>query len=248
MKKFLLLLGLLGLCTLGYAQVPVTQTLPGPYTGSPYVFQTTSGKEIRYDLIYTPQGIVYAVFDISIAQADLTNAMVLIQSQVSTGQLNSPKVIPLIVPGVVATGDNLFSVRTLADFTVNNGGSGSTLATIPNLLAWVQPNSTYHFKAVLYTATGAGGSKVDIGGPVSPTNVIAQVTGLGAAAVVYSPQVTSFLSGPAGSATAVTQIIIEGTFTTNNGGIFVIQFAQSSANAANSTVKAGSTLDVQQIP
>lgn len=251
MKKIFSLFLFLGLAMLGFGQIAPTQPaqFPGPYVANTFYFQNANGKEVPYDIVTSPTGITYAVFDNTVTQVDLANALNAAQSHFAAGNVNSQKLIPLIVPGVVATGSNAYGVRTVADFTVTNAGSGSTLATIPAMQAWVSSSSTYAFHAVLYVNCGAGGSKVDFGGPASPTIAVGQVTAFGGAAVVYSSQQTSFLSGPAGStSTAVTCITLDGTFTTNNGGIFVIQFAQSSANAAASTVRAGSTLQVTQLP
>lgn len=255
MKKLISVLVLLSLglfCAQStHAQIVPTQPaqFPAPYVSNTYLYQSPNGAEVPYDIVYGPAGIVYTVFDPSVNQVLLQQAFVMAQAAAATAGVNSAKLVPLIVPGVVATGQNVFEIRTTNDFSVNNGGSGATLATVPNLGAYVGAQSTYAFRAVLYVVLGAGGSKIDFGGPASPTNVIADVQATGGTAIVYSSQATAFLSAPGGSnTTTVTKILIEGTFTTNNGGIFVIQFAQNTGNAANSTVKAGSTLTVTQLP
>lgn len=247
MKKFFAFLGFLLLATFGFGQIQPTQPaqFPGPYVANTFFYQNPNGKEVPYDIVVSPTGITYAVFDNTVTQVDLANALNAAQSHYAAGNINSQKLIPLIVPGVVATGQNIYGVRTTADFTLT---SNATLSSVPALQCWVGAASTYSFRCVLYTSIGAGGSKIDFGGPASPTNVIAQTTAIASTAIVYASQQTAFLSGPAGSATPVTEIIIEGTFTTNNGGIFTIQFAQFGSNAAASTIKAGSTLLVTQLP
>ena len=253
MKKlfsFFFVLLFLGLGTASYAQLaPVSPSaMPWPYASETFYYQAPNGHQVPYEIAYAGNGQIFAVFDPATNVNDFNAAYAFAQSAQGPAAENA-KLTPLVAPpGWIATGNNVALVRTTADFSVNSGGSGSTLATVPNLGAYVTPNSTYSFRAVLYTVIGAGGSKVDFGGPASPTSVIAQVTAIGGTSIVYSSQATAFLSGPAGSnTTSVTQIIIEGTFTTNNGGTFVIQFAQNSGNAANSTIKAGSTLTVTQI-
>lgn len=250
MKKFFASLFVLALLVAipAFGQI-APSTLSGSFLSTEWSYQVANGHEVQYDMVYTQAGVVYAVFDPSTSQVELALALSAAQNQSATAGINSPPIIPLLIPGAIATGNNIQTVRTLADFSVNNGGSGATLATIPNLVVTCNPNSTYTFRAVLYVSLGAGGSKVDFGGPQSPVSVIADTQATGGTAIVYSSQQTAFISGPAGSnTTTVTKIIIEGTFTTNNGGNFVIQFAQNTGNAANSTVKAGSSLSLAQIP
>jgi hypothetical protein len=200
-----------------------------------------------FAMAYNPSGIVYVIEDPQTSAADQSGIYVLAQNQANIWAPGAKVVVINNVAGAVNNATNIMTVRTLAPYAITGN---QVLTSIPNLQLNLDSTANYYFRAVLYTTTGAGGIKVDFGGTTIPVvgSVVAQLTAYGSNAIVLSSQQTSFLSGPSGSASTITQIIIEGYFQTNLGGTFVIQAAQNSSNAAATTILQGSSLTVTQVP
>ena len=248
MKKLLLsILFTLGLASVSFAASAIP-SVPTPYVLQTLEYAAPDGHEVLFGITYNPSGILNVVVDPSTSTADQQGIMNLVQSQYS--YLYQGAKVNLInnIPSAVNNATNVITVRTLAPWAVTGN---STLTSVPNLQVNLDSSSNYYFRAVLYVTCGAGGSKVDFGGTAVPTvgSVVAQIRAIGGTSIIYASQATTFLSGPAGStSTATTQIVIDGYFQTNVGGTFVIQFAQSSSNAAASTVLQGSSLSVTSVP
>jgi hypothetical protein len=248
-KLFVSILLAVGLGGSAFAQFQPTPVI-NPLNGNQGLYIDSNFHSVPYFLSYPNSGVTTVVFDPSTSATDQNRAFRHLSRASSANNGESSPMQSLNLPAIVNTVYGVQESRLGVDFSVNNGGSGATLATIPfPTPTYLQTLGNYHFRAVLYVAAGAGGSKVDFGGTSSPVSVVAQITAIGSTAILYASLPTAYLSGPAGSSsTATTQIVIEGTVVVNTGGTFVIQFAQNAANAANSTVKAGSTLTVWQIP
>jgi hypothetical protein len=252
MKKILISLAL----ACGLASVPVfaqsvppaTGTIPAPACADNFVFTNSVGHTVPYSLLFASNGITYAVFDPSISAADYIAAFAFLQTPVGQVEANGAKVLPLVIPGFVNMNIGTQIYRTTSAVTI---ASTAVLQTIPGLQATVGTGNNYTFRAVLFTATGAGGIKIDFGGTAVPVNssVQACATAFTNTGVAFSTPATGFLTGPAGASTAgITEVVIEGTFQVNTGGTFVIQFAQNGSNAAQTILEYGSTLTVTQVP
>lgn len=217
-----------------------------PYTVTQGTYVDVNFHSVPYALITPNNGLLTAVFDPSTSALDQSHAFSHLQKSVSTSATGSQPLQLAVIAGVVNTNIQILETRTAVPFSVT---ASTTLGTIPfNNPAILQTGGHYRFRANLYISAGGGGTKIDVGGTCNTSNFVANYRAYGTTTIVYGGQVLSFLSGPAGSASAVTEIVIEGELDVTNGGTFVIQFAQSGSNASASTVLAGSTFTVTQIP
>lgn len=249
MKKLLISLALaFGLVGMALAQVPS----PVPFTALPgagdqAIFYTVSGKPVPVSIVPSQNGLTYLVFDPSVAAADYSAALQFLQSAQAYNLTGGVKLTGLVAGGFVNTAINVQETRVAVPFSVT---ASTTLQTIPfSQPITLQTNAHYRFVANLYVVTGTGGSKIDVGGTCNTSNFLGEYQCFAATTLLYGGQITSFLSGPGGSSTGTaTKITIDGELDVTNGGTFVIQFAQNGSNATASTVLAGSTLTVTQIP
>jgi hypothetical protein len=251
MKNFLisfaLALGGLGAPVFAQTVPPAISTLPASGLGLPYVYTNSSGRSTPFNLFFSKNGLDYAVFDPSVSATDFAEAFRFSQAFAGTLLPSGAVLQPLVVQSQISTTILTQETRVTVPFSVT---ASTTLQTIPfSVSTNLQTNSHYRFEARLYLNTGAGGSKIDVGGTCNTSNFVAHYTGWGTSTtVLYAGNLTSFLSGPAGSGTAGAFVLIEGELDVTNAGTFVIQFAQNGSNATASTVLAGSTLTVIQIP
>jgi hypothetical protein len=108
--------------------------------------------------------------------------------------------------------------------------------------------SKYVFEANLYTTSGAGGIRYDIGGTATATSVtydMIQVDGN-----VMTQQIRSTALGNAGAtggAATAAWVRISGSITVNAGGTLTVEFSQNASNAAASVLLAGSKFEVRQV-
>lgn len=238
MKKFIALISFfaVGICAV-FAAPAV------PLNSRQFIYIDPNGHSVPLVISNPQSGTITAIFDPSTSATDQANAFSYLQQAVSGigGQLQLQ-----VQPAVVNTGFRSQVTRTTVPFAVT---ASTTLQTIPfSVATTLETNGHYTFRAVLYVNVGAGGSKIDVGGTCNTSNFVAQYKAISTTSIVYGGQLTAFLSGPSGSGTAVKQIVVEGELDVTNGGTFVIQFAQNGSDASASTVLAGSTLTVTQIP
>lgn len=236
-----------GLSIAAFAQVPAPTTLPVPGAADSFVFTNAAGHSVPYQLFFSQNGIIYAVFDPSVLPADFIATVAYLQSSYATAQSNGAKIIPIVCSAELSTNFLVQESRVQVPFVVSNS---TTLQTIPfSQPISVQVGGHYRFSASLYINAGTGGTKIDVGGTCNTSNFVANYSAVAGTTGLYGGQLTSFLSGPAGSSTtATTKIVIDGEMDVTNGGTFVIQFTQNASNATPSVVLAGSVLTVTQIP
>ena len=245
-----LLIGLVfafGLGAPAFAQVPAPAPLPSPGTGDSFVYTNANGHSVPYQIYFAQNGLVYAVFDPSVSAADFSACFAFLQSYNAATETNGAKILPWVVGNQISTNFLVQETRTVVPFTVANS---TTLQTVPfSQPVVLQANGHYRFEVHLYLSAFNGGSKFDVGGTCNTSNFVAEYRGYSSTVILYGGQVTSFLSGPSGSnTTGATEITITGELDVTNGGTFVVQFAQNQSNATGSTVLAGSTFTVTQIP
>ena len=244
MKKLISLLFAFGLAGSAFAQ----QGQLNPFNGSQQLYVDVNFHSVPYFLSFPNNGVTTIVFDPSTSATDQANAFRHAQKAWAAAATNSETIAgPVVLPNVVNLNINVQETRVAVPFSVT---ASTTLTTIPfNYPVVVQTNGHYRFVAKLFLNTGGGGSKVDIGGTCNTSNFVAHITGFGTSTtILYASNVTSFLSGPGGSSTAGAYVDIAGEMDVTNGGTFVLQFAQNGSNATASTVLAGSTFTVIQIP
>lgn len=248
MKKFLfsLVLAVSALVGAAFGQVYPPQPAIYPMGVTQMSYISRSFHTIPFALVTPFSGQTTLVFDPSTSTVDQSDALAHMLKAISASGTNNTPLTLQVMPGVVNTSVQTQETRVNADFNVANS---TTLTTVPfNFATTLQTGAHYRFRAQLYLTSGPGGSKIDIGGTSTTTNVAATYYAFGTTTIVYGGALTSYLSGPAGSASAVNEVVIEGEIDVGNGGTFVIQFAQSSTNATGTVVKNGSTLTVTQIP
>lgn len=245
MNKFIIsVLTALSVAVLSYAQ-PAPAVNPAGITQELYIDST--GHTVPYALATPRSGLTAAVFDPSTSSTDQAAAFGHAQRTWSSATTGSQPLQLLVLPGIVNNNIQTQETRTAVPFSI---GSSTTLTTIPfTFPTYLQTNGHYRFVARLYINAAGGGTKIDVGGTCNTSNFVAEYQAFTTTTMVYGGQLTSFLSGPSGSSTASqTFILITGELDVTNGGSFVIQFAQNASNASNSTVLAGSTFTVTQIP
>lgn len=247
MKKFLTALSLaLAFVGLATAQVFPPQPAIYPMSGQQMTYISRTYHSVPFTLVTPFSGQTTLVFDPSTTVIDQGDAFAHMTKALAAAGTNNQPLQLVVLPGVVNTSIQVQETRVNQDFTVANS---TTLQTIPfNFATTLQTGGHYRFRASLYVVSGPGGTKIDIGGTSTTTNVAAVYYANAATTVVYGGALTSYLSAPSGSASTVQQIIIEGTIDVGNGGTFVVQFAQNGSNATGAIVKNGSTLTVTQIP
>lgn len=129
--------------------------------------------------------------------------------------------------------------------------NNSTLSDITGLSVNVAAGRTYRFEAVLYTtSTNTAGVKFAIGGTATATAVIYQAVNINANTLVGTTARATALGTAVGDVTAVTAAYcrITGTITVNAAGTLTAQFAQNSAQPAQtSSVLVGSAFTVNEI-
>lgn len=137
-------------------------------------------------------------------------------------------------------------VKKTADQSITNN---ATLTDDSALQFSMAANKTYAIRASLDVQMGAGGLNIGSNGPASPTRVRVGVallnpTGTGSLYVgtAYG-RVTSFTSAQVAWVLTIDAFVQNGA----NAGTFAIQFAQSSSNAAATTVSKGSYLEYVEI-
>ena len=245
MNKFLIsILAVIGL-TLGLSAQPAPVVNPCSVTQMVYIDST--GHSVPFAIVAPSSGLTTVVFDPITSLLDQSHAFNHEQKIWATSGTNSQPLQLVVLPGIVNTDIGSQETRVVVPFSMT---ANTTLTTIPFSEATnLQINGHYRFRANLYVITGSGGTKIDVGGTCNTSNFIANYRCYAATTLLYGGQLTSFLSGPSGSSTGTaTEIVIEGELDVTNGGTFVIQFAQNGSNATASTVLAGSTLTITQIP
>ena len=218
-----------------------------PFTAVQGTYTSTTGQSVPYALITPINGLLTVVFDPSTPSALQTECFGHLKKAATDSSTNAQPLQLLALSGVVPTAVGTQETRTAVPFVVANS---TTLQTIPfTFPTTLQTGGHYRFEARLYLNAGSGGSKIDVGGTCNTSNFVAEYQSYTTTTLLYGGQLTSFLSGPAGSSTTgQTFIIIQGELDVTNGGTFVIQFAENGSNATPSVVLAGSTLTVIQIP
>jgi hypothetical protein len=131
-----------------------------------------------------------------------------------------------------------------ADFSVTGN---ITLTDVAGLSANVVAGQTYSFDAYLSCTAGAGGVKAAIGGTATAASIIYDGYLLDTNAIkgqAHSAALGGAVASSLTTAAAGLIVRIHGAITVNVGGTLTVQFAQNTANAAASVVKAGSWLRV----
>jgi hypothetical protein len=243
MKRLISFLFALGFGASAFAQ----QNQLNPFNGSQQRYVDNNFHMVPYFLSFPNNGITTLIFDPSTSTTDLTNAFKHASKAIAASADNSSVLNYVVLPNVVDTNIQVQETRVQVPFSVT---ASTTLQTIPfSVPVAVETNGHYRIEARLYVTTGTGGSKIDIGGTCNTSNFVAEYQCFAATTLLYGGQLTSFLSGPSGSSTGTaTEIVLTGELDVTNGGTLVIQFAQNASNATASTVLAGSTFTVTQIP
>lgn len=139
--------------------------------------------------------------------------------------------------------------RVSSDFSAT---SNTTLANVTGLSVTLLGSRKYSFHIPLFFSTGAtaGGIKVALGGTATVTNLIADAECVDGTTNVAGTQVSTLGSNLVANTNAGTtpKCVIEGTFESNAGGTFTVQFAQNASSATPSAVKRGSYMLVQDMP
>jgi len=145
------------------------------------------------------------------------------------------------------TGDETIKVKA-ADQTVSNATSGATLVNDDTLYAAVAASTTYAVKAIIFYAAGTTPDmKITFtwpSGATMPWGLTGYTTALAYQAVAFSAPAsgTTFSVGGNGTSNDLL-LIIEGTLTVSTtAGTLQFQFAQNTADATTTTVRAGSRL------
>lgn len=242
MKKILSLFVLLAAAAFGqYSPTPLIY----PFNVTQQTYTDVNFHTTPYAVLYSNTGLPTIVFDPSTSLVDQTNAFRHASKAFATPGVPSTPLLAQVYPGIVNTNFQTQVFRLATPFSIT---ASTTLTTIPFTIGYVQTNGHYKFVAELYIVSGGGGTKIDMGGTCNTSNFVASYFGYSTTTILYGGKVTSFLSGPSGSSTAANYIEIKGELDVTNGGTFVIQFAQNGSNATASTVMAGSTLTLTQIP
>ena len=247
MKKLLISFAV----ALGFGLVGIASAQPAPvlnpFTATQGTYVDTNFHSVPYAIAAPNNGLTTVIFDPSTSQTDIDNAFGHLKKALSNAQTGGSPLVTQVLAGVVNTNIQEQVTRVVVPFSVT---SSTTLQTIPFSVATnLETGGHYKFEANLYVVTGTGGTKIDVGGTSSTSNFVAEYQCFATTTLLYGGQLTSYLSGPTGSATGTATLIkIVGEVDVGNGGTFVIQFAQYSSNATASTVLAGSTLTVVQIP
>ncbi len=128
--------------------------------------------------------------------------------------------------------------------------TNNTLANVTGLTADVLAGKKYHFRALLdVNAQATGGYKVAIAGTATATAVQYRVVAhddADGSQDLFSRQTA--LGGSAGAAGATSlRIVVEGYIQVNAAGTLTVQFAQNVTNATASSVRVGSSFDVERL-
>lgn len=187
----------------------------------------------------------------------------------NAGNLNSGTLLAARMPALtgdcttVAGAVAVTCTQSAADFNVigilQTGGdkrvtsqfdktSSAALANIPGLSVTVASATTYGFKVGLfYTANGASGIQMSMGGTATATAIVFQNYITTASGFSLSLKSTS-LGASAGSTTSTGDYAwMEGTITVNVGGTLTAQFAQNVSGGVASSVLVGSSMKVWKI-
>jgi hypothetical protein len=148
--------------------------------------------------------------------------------------------------GIYALGPQLDDhiSRLASNFVVTNNATPAFSGLFaPN---GVRDGSQYHFEANLYTTSGAGGIRYDIGGTATATAITYDTVQMDANVLTQQARFNA-LGGATGGAAANAWVKIVGTINVNAAGTLTVEFSQNASNAAASTLLAGSTFDVRQV-
>lgn len=148
----------------------------------------------------------------------------------------------LAIAGFVQTGGDS---RVTVQFDKT---SNTTFSDIPGLTTTVAAGVTYGFKVGLfYTANGASGVKITMGGTATATAIVFEgfiTTSAGFSTVTKGTALGSTI----GSTTSTGDYMwMEGTITVNAGGTLTAQFAQNVSGGTASSVLVGSSMKVWKI-
>lgn len=153
--------------------------------------------------------------------------------------------------GVALTGDSSGRGIAVCRFKASATSLNSTavLANDPDLQYAIANAGTYAFQAFLMVNAGAGGFRATMaysGGTV--TNGYYVSGALGGSAITLTGILTVNGGGFSnGSANAFDVVFIYGSLVATSAGTFSVQWAQSTGNAADTTVNAGSYMTVTQV-
>jgi hypothetical protein len=144
---------------------------------------------------------------------------------------------------------NVAPARVANDFPVT---SSAVLINVTGLSVNVAAGLTYYFEAYLTcTDAAAGGVKAAIAGTATATTIIYDGWLTDSNTILGQTNATSLATAVASSITTATSglvITIKGTISVNAAGTLTVQFAQNTSNGTPSTVKAGSTFTVRDVP
>lgn len=168
-----------------------------------------------------------------------------IYADIIAGKFMPPNVIRGLIKNLKPT-QRLYKT---ADETVNNS---ATLQAEDQLRIKVETGAKYKFRYVLPVAIAAGANniKFDLNGGTCSVHEISgrasfEDTGT---ATTRSVSITALNTSLDGSTTTAWDFVtIEGTMRVNQGGLLVLQFAQSAAAANNSTISKGALLELSEI-
>lgn len=155
--------------------------------------------------------------------------------------------------GLSVSGTTMNSLRTSKVITSDQSvTSSTTLTDVTGLGVAIEASKKYHFYAYLpYNEAGtAGGLKLAINGPSSPTTVI-YTSHIEVSSVSVTSAFTAFAGahGVAVSVAGTRGAWIEGTVVNgSNAGTLIPQFAQNTSDASATSIKAGAYFFVDEIP
>lgn len=125
--------------------------------------------------------------------------------------------------------------------------SNTTLAPIPALGVTLRAGKTYMVRAVLFTTANAShGNKVDLGGGTATVTAFRGVSRIYGTAAPANTRLTAITTSSGANADNL-MIVIEARIVVNAAGTLVVQHAQNTSGASNSTVQAGSYITAQEL-
>lgn len=134
--------------------------------------------------------------------------------------------------------------RLTADVVVAND---ATVNDVTDLSVTLRSGRTYFFKFTVFSTSGAGGARFAINGTATATSIRYSVNRIDIANVNDMSMGTALDAEFTNASTNGLITTMEGTIVCNAGGTFLLGFAQSVSNAANSTLHAGGSLLIMEL-
>jgi hypothetical protein len=147
--------------------------------------------------------------------------------------------------GILDATNPLISSVLVTDST--HPQSNTTLAAVPALGVTLRAGKTYLIRAVLFTtANVAHGNKVDLGGGTATVTAFRGIGQIYGAAAPANTRLTAITTSIGANADNL-MIVLEARIVVNAAGTLVVQHAQNTSGATNSTIQAGSYITAQEV-